>query len=93
MPNIIQKHPTGITKVEGVIMLKENKIKAFDNNNNDITQPFINKLKENYSKHKEPLETSETAYNFYTQACIPVRYFRYNEKYYIYPFNSIKTKS
>lgn len=85
MPKVIQRHTTGITKVKGTVMLKENKIKVFDYHHNDITKSFLNKLIEKYSKHKDLFEKSESVYDFYTQACIPVRYFKYNQKYYIHP--------
>lgn len=89
MPNIIQKHPTGITRVEGVIMLKENQIKAFDSKNRDITNLLIGTLKERYSKHEDRFGTTESAYNFYTKACIRVRYFGYNKTMYLHPLQPL----
>lgn len=85
MPNVIQKHPTGITRVEGVTILKEHQIKVFDNQHHNITNLFINKIKERHTKYEDRFGTTESAYNFYTKACIRVRYFRYNKTMYLHP--------
>lgn len=89
MPNIIQKHPIGITRVEGVIILKENQIKAFDSKNHDITNLLIGTLKERHSKYEDRFGTTESAYEFYTKACIRVRYFGHNKTMYLHPLQPL----
>lgn len=89
MPNVIRKHPIGITKVEGVMILKEHQIKVFNNQHHDITNLFMNTLKERHIKYEDKFGTTEGAYNFYTKACIRVRYFGHNKTMYLHPLQPL----
>lgn len=85
MPDIVQKNPKRIIK-STLISISQDRIKILDNHHRNITQPFVNHLITLFPKNQDgSFNVFVEPYDFYKSACIPIRYFRYNQTYYISP--------
>ncbi|AWY20163.1 hypothetical protein LP123_06445 [Moraxella bovis] len=89
MPSLISKEFQAVIKFNNT-HIEENHLMAIDNRTNNITDSFINELIKRSAKFDHSFSTShEALYEFYTTACIPVRYMKYCNHYYVYPTTPI----
>lgn len=89
MPSLISKEVQAVIKFNRT-SIDENHLMVIDNHANDITHPFINELIKRSAKFDHSFGSShEKRYEFYTTACIPVRYIKYLNHYYAHPTTPI----
>lgn len=83
LPSVMPKTHTSVIQHKR-ISIDENQITAIDEQSNIITPAVIDELIRRTEPFERISDSYETMYQFYQNACIPVRYMKYHERYYLY---------